>query len=96
MAGEELFQQIDVNKDKCIEERELLDFLDNEENLQAVGNHLNENWRNQRDALVLAIKDITNAIFQSFPQIRDKVRNNQPLTADERKVMKLQYMLDKE
>lgn len=44
MAGEEikqLEQQIDKNRNQILEEKEILDFIKNEENLKALGNTLN-------------------------------------------------------
>jgi hypothetical protein len=88
-----LRKQIDTNKNNTVEEKELLDFLQQEENLKAVGEHLNKGLKDILHTQTTNV--LQKALHITYAQsINNKIWYNQPLSNDERNLLKLKYYLE--
>lgn len=77
MAGEEikqLEQQIDKNHNQILEEKEILDFIKNEENLKALGKHLEEK-NSQKPEKIGDFSNILKNICEWILRIEGKTLN---------------------
>lgn len=92
MWNEVLEKKIDTDNNKGIEEKELLNFISNQKNLEELWNYLNKMlFKDRWDNLY---RTTQTQIENNTPSISNKVKNNKSLTPDEKSIMKLQYFLD--
>ncbi len=92
MWNESLESKVDTNKNNAIEDKELLDFIWNQKNLEELWNYLNSmSFKDRWDKLYRTTQE---QIENNTISISDKIKNNKELTTDEKKIMKLQYFLD--
>ncbi len=100
MRGEEIKQlekQIDKNNNQLLEEKEILDFIQEDKNLKTLGESLNKLPMNApylSQKILNWIRDATLFNIQFQERIKRKLQNKQILTPDELQLLYLQAQID--